>query len=298
MKEQLHKYLSSVEYDVILNNTVRIILIIILAWIFKIILKGILNKWEQRLIKRHQEEGESLTEATKRIHTLMGLVNQATMVCLWIATVVIVLEQLGVEVGPLIAGAGIAGLAVGFGAQNLVRDVISGFFIVLENQVRIGDTAVINGTAGTIEEINFRTLVLRDISGVVHVFPNGTISTIANKTSEWSGYVFDIGIAYKENTDKATEIMRTVLDELHKDNQYGPNIIESPEIFGVNELADSAVVIKGRIKTKPGKQMPTGREFLRRIKLAFDENNIEIPFPQRTLHLDEDSTPIPLKNQS
>jgi small conductance mechanosensitive channel len=199
----------------------------------------------------------------------------------------ITISEMGIDIGPLIAGAGIVGLAIGFGAQNLVRDIISGLFIILENQVRVGDVAIINGTGGLVERIKFRTIVLRDLSGIVHVFPNGTITTLSNLTNEWSAYVFDIGVAYKENTDNVIEVMRGVGHKMISEDEYKKIILEEPEIFGVDKLDNSSVIIKGRIKTKPISQWKVGREYLRRIKHAFDENNIEIPFPHRTIYFAE-----------
>jgi small conductance mechanosensitive channel len=173
-----------------------------------------------------------------------------------------------------------------------VRDVITGFFIILENQIRVGDVAIINGTGGLVEHINFRTTVLRDLSGTVHIFPNGTITTLSNMTNEWSAYVFEIGVAYKENTDTVVEVMREVGNSMQADEKFGALMLAEPEIFGVDKLGDSAVVIKGRIKTRPIRQWDVGREYLRRIKLAFDEKGIEIPFPHRTLYFGEAGKPL------
>jgi small conductance mechanosensitive channel len=146
-----------------------------------------------------------------------------------------------------------------------------------------------------VEEVNFRTLVLRDLSGVVHVFPNGTINTLSNMTQEWSAYVFEIGVAYKENTDRVVAVMEGVLSELQADEIYGSLILEAPEIMGVDKFADSAVVIKGRIKTRPIRQWMVGREFLRRLKMAFDKEGIEIPFPHQTVYFGEASKPFDLR---
>lgn len=164
--------------------------------------------------------------------------------------------------------------------------------MILENQVRVGDVAIINGTGGLVEKVNFRTLVLRDVAGVVHVFPNGTIQTLSNMTQEWSAYVFEIGVAYKENTDRVVAVMDAVLQSMVEDATYGPLILEPPEIMGVDKFADSAVIIKGRIKTRPIRQWMVGREFLRRVKLAFDEHGIEIPFPHQTVYFGEASKPL------
>ncbi|MCF8432103.1 MAG: mechanosensitive ion channel family protein, partial [Melioribacteraceae bacterium] len=235
------------------------------------------------------------SESQKRIETLTRLAKQGAILVLWVVIGLTILDQVGVKMGPILASAGIVGIAIGFGAQNLVRDFISGFFITLEGQIRVGDVAIINGTGGLVEKINFRTTVLRDLSGVVHVFPNGAINTLSNVTKEWSAYVFEIGVAYKENTDRVIEVIKKVAEELEKDVEFAKAIIEPIEIFGVDKFADSAVVIKGRIKTKPIRQWTVGREFLKRIKIAFDEKGIEIPFPHQTLYFGENSKPIDLK---
>ena len=161
--------------------------------------------------------------------------------------------------------------------------------------MRVGDVAIVNGTGGLVEEINFRTMVLRDLSGTVHVFPNGTINTLSNMTKTWSAYVFELGVAYKENTDKVIEIVKEVASKLRDDPEFGPSILEPVEVYGVDKLGDSSVVIKGRIKTKPIRQWATGREFLRRVKQAFDEKGIEIPFPHRTFYFGEASPPVDLR---
>ncbi|HSJ48737.1 MAG TPA: mechanosensitive ion channel family protein, partial [Gammaproteobacteria bacterium] len=158
--------------------------------------------------------------------------------------------------------------------------------------VRIGDVAVVNGTGGLVEQINFRTLVLRDLSGVVHIFPNGTITTLANLTKQWSAYVFDIGVAYKEDTDRVVEILKQVGTELRADEHFGPLMVDDVEVFGVDRFADSAVMIKGRLRTLPIKQWEVGRQFLRRVKQAFDREGVEIPFPHRSLYFGEASKPV------
>jgi small conductance mechanosensitive channel len=285
-------YLQSISWDQIIITCIRILLILALSWAIMFLIKKFLRRLEHHLLKRGSTEGEPPTESAKRVDTLIRLIRQATLIALWVTVGLIILREIGVDIGPILASAGILGLAVGFGAQNLVRDVISGFFFILENQVRVGDVAVVNGTGGLVEKVNFRTLVLRDLGGTVHVFPNGTVTTLSNLTKEWSAYIFDIGVAYKENTDNVIKVMQQVGEELKKDSTLGPLMIEPPEIFGVDKFDNSAVVIKGRIKTKPIRQWQVGREYLRRIKLAFDENGIEIPFPHQTLYFGEASKPI------
>jgi moderate conductance mechanosensitive channel len=241
---------------------------------------------------RAGEPAHMLREQEKRAETLLGIVQKAGRIAIGVFVGMLVLMQVGVNIAPLIAGAGILGLAVGFGAQELVRDIITGFFILMENHMRVGDVAVINGTGGLVESIGLRTIVLRDVAGVVHIFQNGKIGTLSNMTKEWSAMVFDVGVAYKEDTDKVVEVMRDVAEALRKDEAFGQKILEPAEIFGVDSFADSAVVIKARIKTQPIEQWAVGREYRRRLKKAFDAEGIEIPFPHRTLYFGEASPPF------
>ena len=169
------------------------------------------------------------------------------------------------------------------------------FFILMENQVRTGDVAIINGTGGLVERIEVRTITLRDLSGVVHIFQNGKINTLSNMTKEWSAIVFDIGVAYKEDTDKVVEVIKEVAAELQEDPEFKSKILEPIEVMGVDQFADSSVVIKARIKTKPITQWAVGREYRRRLKKAFDSKNIEIPFPHTTVFWGENSQPFQLK---
>jgi small conductance mechanosensitive channel len=233
--------------------------------------------------------------AAKRAATLTGILRTIAIALIWTIAAILSLSQVGLDVTPILAGAGILGLAVGFGAQNLVRDLISGFFLVLEDQVRVGDVAVINGTGGLVETVTFRTVVLRDLAGVVHVFPNGAITTLSNMTYGWSGYVLDIGVAYKEDTDRVVQIMRQVADELQTDPAFGSKMLEPIEIFGVDNFADSAVIIKARLKTMPIEQWTVGREYRRRLKKAFDAQGIEIPFPHRTVYMGAASPPFSIR---
>jgi len=277
------KYFNDVSWENVLETSLRVALILLLGWGVLAVVRQLLSRMEGRLKAKYAAEGEPPSESGKRVETLLKLVRQGARLAVWITVLLVILKELGVEIGPILAGAGILGLAVGFGAQNLVKDIITGFFFILENQIRIGDVAVIIGTGGLVEEINFRTLVLRDVEGVRHIFPHGTVTTLSNRTRDLSGYVFDIGVAYKEDTDRVCEVLRGVFRELRQDSAFGPSILEEPEIFGVDRFADSAVVIKGRIKTKPSRQWMVGREFLRRTKLAFDREGIQITVPHRTI---------------
>ena len=270
----------------------RIGLILIAGYVGARLLRLGLGRLESALITAGERTEAVPGAAKKRVTTLVGLLRTIAIVGLWAVVVIITLEQIGLNITPILAGAGIIGLAVGFGAQNLVRDLISGFFMVLEDQVRVGDVAIVNGTGGLVEVITFRTIVLRDLSGIVHIFPNGTINTLSNMTKVWSGYVMDVGVAYKEDTDHVVEVMRRVGDELRQDPDLGPKILEPIEIFGVDDFADSAVVIKARLKTHPIQQWGVGREYRRRLKKAFDAEGIEIPFPHRSIYVGEATKPF------
>lgn len=288
----IEKFLEQISWEDVIGTAMRILIVLVAFWVLSLLLRFGLRRLEKALIRRGREDGEVASESSKRVETLVRLLRQGVLVVLWLVAGLVVLREVGIEIGPILASAGVAGLAVGFGAQNLVRDVISGFFLILENQVRVGDVAVVNGTGGLVEKLNFRTIVLRDLSGTVHVFPNGTVNTLANLTREWSAYVFDIGVAYKEDVDRVMEIMREVGSELRQDSRFGALMLDEVEVFGVDNFADSAVMIKGRLRTKPIKQWDVGREYLRRIKLRFDEEGIEIPFPHRSIYFGEASKPV------
>lgn len=288
----LQKLIESIDYASLINTSFRITFILFIAWSLTFILKRTLVKLELIWVSRASNQGESSSEAKKRIETIVRLLKQSGLIALWVTMTLVIFREVGLEIGPILASAGILGLAVGFGAQNLVRDFIAGFFMILENQIRVGDVAIINSTGGLVEQINFRTTVLRDLQGVVHYFQNGNISSLSNMTNDWSAYVFDIGVAYKENTDDVAIKIQQVIDSMMADDKFKNLIIDQPEIFGVDKLDNSAVVIKGRIKTLPIQQWTVGREFLRRIKFAFDEANIEIPFPHSTIYFGEDSKPF------
>ncbi|WP_275098957.1 mechanosensitive ion channel family protein [Sedimenticola hydrogenitrophicus] len=290
--ENLTEFFALIDWRSLLLYGARLLLVLLIAWIAFLLVRISLGRLEQHLVTRSMEQGEVPGEARKRMETLVRLMRQAVRILLWVVVILILLRELNIEVAPLLASVGIAGLAIGFGAQNLVRDVISGFFMILENQVRVGDVATINGTGGLVEQVNFRTIVLRDLSGVVHIIPNGSITSMSNMTSEWSAYVMDIGVAYKEDPDRVMEVMRRVGVELRRDPYFKALIIDDLEVFGVDQFADSAVVIKARLKTLPIKQWEVGREFRRRLKLAFDAEAIEIPFPHRTLYFGAEESPL------
>jgi small conductance mechanosensitive channel len=271
------------------GSGLRILLIVLVAYVaVKLASAGTLRL--EREVTRVVDGGTE--ERLKRVRTLGRLGRNAVTVVIAGVAVLMVLQELRLDIMPILTGAGIVGLAVGFGAQTLVRDVISGFFLILEDQVRVGDVAVVNGTGGVVEAINLRTIVLRDLEGVVHTVPNGSIETLANRTRDYSYYVVDVGVAYKEDTDEVVSVLQEVGDELARDPAYAADILAPLEVLGVDDFADSQVTIKTRIKTLPLKQWTVGRELRRRVKKAFDARSIEIPFPHLSVYFGEGSRPF------
>ncbi len=276
-----------------INIVPSLILILVLYFITKRVFRFSIKKIQVRLQAKYEKAAK--LEEGKRVNTLIGIVKGTLNIALAAIFVLIFLRELGIDIAPLLAGAGIIGLAVGFGAQELVRDVISGFFMLLENQLRVGDIVKINDTGGVVEGIELRTITLRDLAGVVHIFQNGKINSLSNMTKEWSGAVFDIGVAYKENADHVISIMKEVAEELRGSDDFKDFMLEPMEVFGLDNFGDSAIVIKARIKAVPGKQWVVGREYRKRLKAAFDKVGIEIPFPHRTIYWGENSNPFKLE---
>lgn len=266
-----------------LSNGIKIVLTVILTLIALKVAKKLSNRFIALVLKRGEDD-----EFQKRTQTLGSIVRYTLIITILIVGVMIILREVGIEIGPLIAAAGVVGLAVGFGAQSLVKDVITGFFIFLEDQIRVGDVVQIAGKTGIVEKINMRTTMLRDLAGNAHYVPNGTIDTVTNMTKEYSRYVFEVGVAYREDVDEVIEVMKEVDEELRNDPSYKDDILEPLEVFGLDQFADSALIIKARTTTKPIKQWAIGREFNRRLKKKFDERNIEIPFPHVTLYMGQD----------
>lgn len=289
----MEEFLNSVNLEELLWKAVHVAALLVLAfcaaWVFRRMIRGL----QTRMVRfMSHQVGAAPVENEKRASTIGGIVSKTGSFLIWGVILAWILQEIGLDIAPLLAGAGIAGLAVGFGAQNLVRDVISGLFILLENQVRVNDVAVINGQGGLVEEINLRTIVLRSQDGAVHVFPNGAINTLSNLTREFSFYVFETGVAYKENTDRVVEILKAVAAEVREDPAFGEFILEPLEVLGVDRFADSSVMIRSRVKTLPGRQWTVGREMNRRIKQRFDASGIEIPFPHQTTYFGEASKPF------
>jgi len=275
----------------LVGEGLRIILIAALAYFATRVASLGIDHFEAVVADRGSDNRDTLDFAN-RLHTIGGLVKNAVNVLVIGASTLMILEEFGVNITPLLTAAGIGGLAVGFGAQNLVRDVISGFFLILEDQIHVGDVVKIDDTSGLVESVKLRTVVLRDLSGTVHIIPNGSITTLSNMSKEFSYSVMDVGVAYKEDTDTVVDVLRDVGADIQSDEDFGQHILDELEVLGVDDFADSAVTIKIRIKTRPLKQWMVGRELRRRIKKAFDTAGIEIPFPHISLYMGEVSNPF------
>jgi small conductance mechanosensitive channel len=226
---------------------------------------------QHRLRHRHAQTD---LEWQRRASTLRGILASGVSVTVWFVAILMVLRELAIDVMPILTGAGIAGLAIGFGAQNLVRDVISGFFIILEDQVRVGDIARINGTGGVVEEINLRTIVLRDGEGSVQVFPNGTITALANMSKQFAYAVVDVRVTYSENIDRVIATIREVGEAMQADGNLSAVLLAPIEVIGVESLADGFATVRSRFKTQPLNQNRVANELRRRLMTTFCERGI------------------------
>jgi moderate conductance mechanosensitive channel len=223
-------------------------------------------------------------EREQRTRTVASLLESVMAVVVVLVVTLSILDALEVPIAPVLASVGVLGLAISFGAQSLVKDVITGTFMLVEGQFGIGDIIRAGDVSGMVEKITLRTTVLRDAHGIVHIIPNGEIARVSNLTKNWSRAVLDIGVAYKENVDRVIDVLRDVGEELRADPEWGPLLMDTPEVLGVDDFADSAIVIRLSAKTLPLKQWLVARELRRRIKNRFDLEQIELPFPHVTFY--------------
>lgn len=244
-----------------------------------------MSRWIVKWLERFIPEKDPLqaVEAKKRAQTLGNILRHALLIVITFIAVLTILGELGIQLGPLLATAGIGAVALGFGAQSLVKDVISGFFIILENQYRIGDAIDVAGVSGLVESVSLRKTVLRDLEGRVHTIPNGEIKVVTNLSKEWSRAVVDIGISYREDIDQIITLLSEIGKELAEEEPYKSAILEPMQILGVEQFKESEIIIRMIVKTVPLKQWEVSRELRRRIKNRFDEKGIQIPFPHRLL---------------
>ena len=275
-------------FDWATTSGVRVLLIAVAM----LVLLALLKRGVAKLSRLYEGTLPSPAQI-KRAYTLTHIVRDVARLVILFVGMTMILSEGGVDLKPVLAAAGLGGLAIGFGAQSLVKDLISGFFILWENSVRIGDVVEVAGVSGVVEEIELRTIKLRDLSGNVHVVPNGVIDKVKNLTKDYSYYGFDIGVAYRENVDAVMGVLQEIAKDLRRDSRFADDILEPLEMLGVDQFKDSAVMIKCRIKTEPLKQWRVGREMNRRIKNTFDAKGIEIPFPHQTSYWGEPKKGMP-----
>ncbi|MFQ5860675.1 MAG: mechanosensitive ion channel family protein [Dehalococcoidia bacterium] len=277
----------------LVTHGVRILLIAVIAFILIRLLRRVVPGYLERGILRGLARGsDQYEEAQKRASTLTGVITGTLTVLIVVVALFMVLAELRLNIGPVLAGVGIAGIALGFGAQHLVRDLISGVLILLEDQYRKGDVAAVGGKIGLVEDVNLRRTLLRDLDGIVHIIPNGEITTASNYTKGFSRVNLNISVAYKEDLDKVFAVIDRVGEELAQDPYYGPLITQPPKALRVDAFEDSGIAIKVLGETRPIRQWEVMGELRLRLKKAFDQEGIEIPFPHITLYWGVGASPF------
>ena len=265
--------------EAIVSSAITIAVVIVAALVFWELVGSAIGRYLEHLTTQTKDR-----ERAKRLSTLLPLIRKVIFIALIVFVALIVLSELGVNIGPLLAGAGVVGLAIGFGAQSLVKDIITGLFILIEDTLKVGDVVEVAGTSGTVERVSIRTMTLRDLWGNLHVIPFSEISSVKNSSPDYTYYLFDIGVGYGEDVDRVMAVLREIDEEVRADKEYGAAILEPLDIWGLNSFDDSAVTIRARLKVKSDRRWPTGREYNRRIKIKFDQLGIEIPYPHMTLY--------------
>ena len=291
--------------DNLLATPATILLIFIVAWVANVLVRrairrltnGIADPSSQerlRRIKRRApasviDAGVLSLRSAARAQTLAQVLRSIASIVIWSIAAITILGELGLNLGPLIAGAGIAGVAIGFGAQSLVKDFLSGVFMLMEDQYGVGDIIDAGEASGTVEAVTLRTTRLRDVQGTVWHIPNGTIQRVGNKSQQWARALLDVGVAYGTDIDEATEVIKHIADGLWKDEHWAGKILDEPEVWGIEQLGPDAIVIRLVVKTQPSEQFAVSRELRRRLSEAFYREGIEMPFPQRSIWVRRDA---------
>jgi small conductance mechanosensitive channel len=270
---------SAPELAAIAQTLGHVLLVLVLAWVAWQVCKRLIRMGHGRLVAR-----SSSADMAKRVETMMQVSRYAAAVTILVVAGMLVLDRLGISIAPLIATAGVAGIAIGFGVQSLVKDYFTGIVLLVEDQIRKGEVIEAGGKAGLVEEITLRYVRLRDYDGNVHFIPNGTISAVTNLSREYAYTVIDAGVAYGADIDRAFGVMREVAAGMRADPAFAPRVREDLEVAGVERWESSTVVLRARLKVAPLEQWNVKREFLRRLKYAFDAAGIEIPYPHLTVY--------------
>ncbi len=267
------------EYLHLSQGLLHVVVILLLAWLLMWMSRRLF-----RVFRDYMNSRAESAEETRRIETLARMFRYISTVVISLVAGMLALSELGISIAPILGAAGVVGLAVGFGAQSLIKDFFNGFFMLLENQIRHGDVVEVAGKTGVVEDVNLRYVRLRDFEGSVHYVPNGLITTVTNKSRGYAYALIDVSIAYRENVDEVCGVMREVGEKLRAAEGFAEKILEDLDIVGVQEWGDSAVVLRCRFKTVALEQWGVRREFLRRLKEAFDARGIEIPYPHLTIY--------------
>jgi small conductance mechanosensitive channel len=271
------------EFIPAIETGLTIVFILVLTWLLMHLSRRVIRIFKKFALHRADDP-----EEVRRVETLSQVMRYLLSIIIVAVAVLLVLSELGISIAPLLGAAGIVGIAVGFGAQSLVKDFFTGFFILLENQIRKGDVVRIAGQAGLVEEVTLRYVRLRGYEGNVHFIPTGMIDKVTNMTLEYSFALIEVGVAYREDLDEVFQVIRETGAQMREDGVFGPKMLEDLELAGVENWADSAVTVRCRIKVVPLEQWSVRREFLKRLKQAFDARGIEIPFPHLTLYPGQD----------
>ena len=284
-QETTNKYLNEYSELIVpwlLTSGVKIIFILIAAFILNKILNRFIEKAVRIAIRT--DRYSSKEAETKRENTLIQIFTTTSKIAILCIILLMILGEFGIEIGPILAAAGIVGLAFGFGGQYLIRDIISGLFIILENQYRVGDVVDFDIASGAVEQISLRKTTLRDMDGTVHHIPHGEIKKVSNLSTEYSRINLNIGVSYNCNIEHVISVVNKIGNELAADQEFGKYIIKVPQFLRVDEFADSSIIIKILGETQPSKQWEITGELRKRIKITFDKEGIEIPFPQLVVH--------------
>lgn len=267
-----------------ISNMMEFVIVGLLVCLFVILI------WESVNAAMEYGMTENSSLNTARVKTLMPVVRNLALFIILLLSGLVILSEMGIDIMPLLAGAGVLGIAIGFGAQTMVKDFLTGFVIVLEDLVQDGDVITVGGRTGSVEKITLRKIQIRNLDGTVHTVPHSEISVIDNLTKDYSYYLMNVGVAYQEDTDAVIKCLQEVDEDLRNSEEFSDRILEPLEVLGVDEFSDSAVIIKVRTKTRPHDKWRVGREFNRRLKKLFDENGIEIPFPHRTIYFADEAS--------
>jgi small conductance mechanosensitive channel len=262
-------------------QTVTILVVSVVVWL---VMRFLIHRWSSRTQRKLVESGDLQSRArAQRLETIARTFSTVVIVTIVVIAIVMGLAVWGVPIAPIVASLSVVGIGIGFGAQDLVKDVIAGLFVLLEDQYSVGDVVELAGVSGTVVEVRLRTTVLRGLDGSVHHIPNGAVRVATNLTHESSSVVLDLAVAYEESVDRVIEVITDETIVLAADPDWGPRLIDQPTVLGVDELADSGVIVRVVMTTDPDQRWAVKREFLRRIKNRFDDEGIEIPYPHLTI---------------